>query len=110
MPVRGLNGRPLKPALGGIRRAVSQESCKRAKAVTPGQCNSKAAKRVIVRLFERKGHLFRTHVPKRDTFQWLAFMQHQGAKNFSESIGQHFVIELSHYLKPYGCGMFGLLY
>lgn len=31
------------------------------------------------------------------------------AKNFSESIGKKSVIELSHYLKPYGCGMFGMI-
>jgi len=34
----------------------------------------------IVRLFQRKGHLFLTHVPGHaDTFQWLALMQHHGA-------------------------------
>lgn len=34
----------------------------------------------IVRIFQRKGHLFLTHIPDRsDTFQWLALMQHHGA-------------------------------
>lgn len=34
----------------------------------------------IVRLFQRKGHLFLTHIPDRsDMFQWLALMQHHGA-------------------------------
>ena len=32
------------------------------------------------------------------------------AKNFSEPIGKRSVIELSHYLKPYGCGMFGMIF
>lgn len=32
----------------------------------------------IIRIFQRKGHLFLTHIPERsDTFQWLALMQHQ---------------------------------
>jgi len=34
----------------------------------------------IARIFQRKGHLFLTHIPDRsDTFQWLALMQHHGA-------------------------------
>ena len=34
----------------------------------------------IVRIFQRKGHLFLTHIPDRsDIFQWLALMQHHGA-------------------------------
>jgi hypothetical protein len=34
----------------------------------------------IKRIFQRKGHLFLTHIPERsDTFQWLALMQHHGA-------------------------------
>lgn len=32
------------------------------------------------------------------------------AKNFSKPIGKRSVIELSHYLKPYGCGMFGMIF
>lgn len=32
------------------------------------------------------------------------------AKNFSKAIGKRSVIELSHYLKPYGCGMFGMIF
>lgn len=32
------------------------------------------------------------------------------AKNFSGAIGKRSVIELSHYLKPYGCGMFGMIF
>ncbi len=34
----------------------------------------------ILRVFRRKAHLFLEHVPdERDTFQWLALMQHHGA-------------------------------
>ena len=34
----------------------------------------------IARIFQRKAHLFLTHIPERsDTFQWLALMQHHGA-------------------------------
>jgi hypothetical protein len=34
----------------------------------------------IMRIFQRKGHLFLTHIPERsDTFQWLALMQHHGS-------------------------------
>ena len=34
----------------------------------------------ILRIFQRKGHLFLTHIPDRlDIFQWLALMQHYGA-------------------------------
>lgn len=32
------------------------------------------------------------------------------AKNYSAPVGKRSVIELSHYLKPYGCGMFGLIF
>lgn len=31
------------------------------------------------------------------------------AKNYSNPIGKKCVIEIAHYLKPYGCGMFGIL-
>jgi hypothetical protein len=31
------------------------------------------------------------------------------AKNFSNPIRKASVIELSHYLKPHGCGMFGII-
>ncbi|ARC86223.1 restriction endonuclease family protein [Clostridium argentinense CDC 2741] len=31
------------------------------------------------------------------------------AKNYSDFIGKKPVIEIAHYLKPYGCGMFGIL-
>jgi len=34
----------------------------------------------IKRIFRRKAHLFLSHIPEpRDTFQWLALMQHHGA-------------------------------
>jgi hypothetical protein len=34
----------------------------------------------IIRIFQRKAHLFLDHVPdQRDAFQWLALMQHHGA-------------------------------
>jgi hypothetical protein len=32
------------------------------------------------------------------------------AKNYSSPIGKRSVIELSHYLKPYGCGLFGIIF
>jgi hypothetical protein len=33
-----------------------------------------------LRIFQKKAHLFLTHIPERsDTFQWLALMQHHGA-------------------------------
>lgn len=34
----------------------------------------------ILRIFKRKSHLFLTHIPdERDSFEWLALMQHHGA-------------------------------
>jgi hypothetical protein len=32
------------------------------------------------------------------------------AKNYSKPLGKDSVIELAHYLKPYGCGLFGVLF